>query len=84
MNEKTLKAIVEAGGVKQIRIIADGARFHVEADTHTGTITAATLQGKVKTWATLDATAKWVKALGVGNAKVDFARWHPNQRGLAL
>jgi len=84
MNEKMLRAIVEAGGVKQIRIIADGARFHIEADTHTGTITAATLQGKVKTWATLDAAAKWVKGIGVGNAKVDIARWHPSQRGMAI
>ena len=84
MNEKMLRAIVEAGGVKQIRIVADGARFHIEADTHTGTITAATLQGKVKTWATLDAAAKWVKGIGVGNAKVDIARWHPSQRGMAI
>jgi len=84
MNEKTLRAIVEAGGVKQVRIIADGARFHIEADTHTGTITAATLQGKVKTWATLDAAAKWVKGLGVGNARIDIARWHPSQRGMVI
>jgi len=49
MNEKTLRALVDAGAVKRIRIIADGARFHVEADTPTGSITACTLKGTVKT-----------------------------------
>ena len=45
MNEKTLRALVEAGAVKRVRIIADGARFHVEADTPTATVVAATSKG---------------------------------------
>ena len=84
MNEKMLRAIVEAGAIKQVRIIAQGARFHVEADTHTGTITAATLQGRVKTWATLDSAARWVKTLGIGNARLELARWSPTQKGMLL
>lgn len=84
MNEKTLRALVEAGAVKRIRIIADGARFHVEADTQTATIIAATGTGALKTWSTLDASAKWVRALGMGTAQLDVSRWQPEQRGLRI
>lgn len=84
MNEKTLRALVEAGAVKRIRIIADGARFHVEADTSMATVIASTGKGAPKTWGTLDASAKWVRALGIGTAQVELARWQPAQRALAL
>ncbi|HQZ03993.1 MAG TPA: hypothetical protein PKW99_15215 [Thauera sp.] len=84
MDEKTLRALVEAGAVKRIRIIADGARFHVEADTPTATVTAATAKGAPKTWSTLDASAKWVRALGIGTAQLDVSRWQPEQRGLRV
>jgi hypothetical protein len=39
MNEKTLRALIEAGAVRKVRIIADGSVFHVEADTPTNTVT---------------------------------------------
>ena len=42
MDEKTLKALVAAGAVKKVDIIATGARFHVEASTPNGSITAET------------------------------------------
>ena len=84
MNEKTLKALVSAGAVKRVRIIGDGALFHVEADTHTGSVPALTLKGTPKTWRTLDAAAKWVRGLGMGSAQVELAKWQPGQRGLKL
>jgi len=84
MNEKTLKALVDAGAVRKVRIIGEGSRFHVEADTSGSTITATTLAGAVKSWSSLDAVAKWVRALGIGTAQVDIARWRPEQRGLRL
>ncbi len=84
MNEKTLRALVDAGAVRRIRIIANGARFHVEADTPTGSITAFTLKGTVKTWSSLDAAAKWVRSLGIGTAQLDVAKWQPEQKGLRL
>ena len=49
MNEKTLRALVEAGAVKRVIIIANGACFHVEADTPNGSITASTQNGAIKT-----------------------------------
>jgi len=38
----------------------------------------------VKTWATLDATARWVRALGIGKVQLDIARWQPEQKALRL
>lgn len=81
MNEKTLRALVEAGAVKRVRIVANGNRFHVEAVTSTATVIAATGKGTPKTWGTLDASAKWVRALGIGTAQLDVSRWRPGQRG---
>ncbi|MFQ5609870.1 MAG: hypothetical protein ACE5F8_06330 [Woeseiaceae bacterium] len=84
MDEKTLKALVAAGAVRTIDIIATGARFHVEASTPNGSITAETHKGKVKTWVTLDAAARWVRGLGVGGARVNLTHWQPGQRELSV
>lgn len=84
MNEKTLRALVEAGAVKRLRIIAVGARFHVEADMGTSTVVATTGKGTPKTWASLDAAARWVRGLGMGTAQLDISRWSPDQRGFSL
>jgi hypothetical protein len=67
-----------------LRIIADGAQLHMAADTPTGSITATTIKGAVKTWSTLDAAAKWVRSLRIGNAQIDMANWQPQQRGLRV
>ncbi|MDN5863934.1 MAG: hypothetical protein L0I62_01765 [Gammaproteobacteria bacterium] len=84
MNEKTLRALIEAGAVRRVRIVANGARFHVEADTANDTLVAATLKGTPKTWSTLDATARWVRNLGIGTAQLDVKLWQPEQRSLAV
>ncbi len=84
MDEKTLRALVEAGAVKRVRIVADGARFHVQADTPNDSITACTLKGAPKTWSTLDAAAKWVRNLGLGTLQLDIAKWQPGQKGLRV
>ncbi len=80
MNEKMLKAMVAAGAIKKINIIASGARFHIEANTPNGMVTAETQKGKVKTWVTLDAAAKWVRKLGIGGAHINLTHWQPGQR----
>ena len=84
MDEKMLRALVAAGAIKNIDIIASGARFHVEASTQNGAITAETRKGKVKTWVTLDAAAKWVRNLGVGGARINLTHWQPGQRELSV
>lgn len=84
MNEKTLKALLEAGAIKRFHIIADGARFRVDADTQGGTITAATLRGSVKTWTKADSAARLLRNLGVGAANLDISRWRPEQKEMTL
>lgn len=84
MDEKTLKALVEAGAVRKIDIIASGARFYIEASTLNGSVTAETHKGKVKTWVTLDAAAKWVRNLGMAGARVNLTHWQPAQRELSI
>lgn len=82
MNEQLLKAMVAAGAIKKIRIVGHGARFHVEASTPNGAVTAETRRGKIKSWVTLDAAARWVRSLGMGTAHVCLIHWQPDQREL--
>ena len=85
MDEKALRVLIEAGSVKQVRIIGDGALFHVDVVTaKKGAVTALTAKGSVKTWSTLDATARWIRSLGIGKAQLDMARWNTQQKGLRL
>ena len=82
MNEKTLRALIEAGAIKKVRIIAEGSTIYVEADSGKQTITAKTVKGKLKTWRSLDSAAKWVRSLGIGNIQLDIAKWQLGQKGL--
>ena len=83
MDERMLRALVAAGAIKKISIVASGARFHVEARTPNGAVTAETLKGKVKTWVSLDAAARWVRGLGVGPARTDLKLVSPRYRQTA-
>jgi hypothetical protein len=85
MDERTIRNMVEAGAVKQVRIIADGSLFHVDVVTaNKGAITVLTSKGAIKTWSVLDSAAKWVRALGIGRASLDIAQWRPHQKSLQL
>ncbi|WP_288356349.1 hypothetical protein [uncultured Cycloclasticus sp.] len=84
MNEKTIRALVEAGAVKKVMMVADGAAIHVDIVTQGGSTTATTLKGAIKTWATIDASAKWVKNLGIGRIQLVVDKWLPEQKGLKL
>jgi hypothetical protein len=84
VNEKTIRALVEAGAVKKILLIADGATVHVDIVTQAGATTATTNKGGIKTWMTIDSAAKWIKRLGIGHAKLEISRWLPGQKGMSL
>jgi hypothetical protein len=84
MDERLLKAMVAAGAIKKINIIASGARFHIDASTQNGAISAETRKGKVKTWVSLDAAARWVRGLGMGGAHIHLTHWQPAQRELSV
>jgi hypothetical protein len=84
MNEKTLRALVEAGAVKKMRLVAHGSTIYVEADTGKQVFNAKTIKGKLKTWSSLDAAAKWVRSLGIGIVQLDMAKWQPRQRKMKI
>ena len=84
MNEKIIRALVEAGAVRQVRIVADQERFYVEIQTSSGSDVAQTLQGRLKTWANLNSTAKWVRSIGIGEARLLLTHWTPNQKSMPL
>jgi len=84
MNEKIIRALVNAGAVKKIKIVAETSIIYVEAYTGSEATTATTIKGKLKTWSTLDSAAKWVRALGVGQIQLDVARWRPEQKRLKI
>jgi hypothetical protein len=46
---KTIRALVEAGAVKKVLLIADGAVVHVDIVTQNGPIKATTNKGAIKT-----------------------------------
>ena len=82
MNEKILRALVEAGAVKKVKITAEGSTIYVEAYTGSESTTAKTIKGKLKTWSTIDSAAKWVRSLGIGQMQLDMAKWQPDQKKL--
>ena len=84
MNEKILRALIEAGAVKKIKITAEGSTIYVEAYTGSEPMTAKTVKGKLKTWSTIDSAAKWVRSLGIGQMQLDVAKWQPEQRKLTI
>ena len=84
IDSKTIKALVEAGAIKNVRVIGEGSHFHVEIVTQAGPSIVNTLKGKLKTWSTLDATAKWIHSLGIGRCQVELGKWQPGQKELKL
>jgi len=85
MNSQTIKALIDAGAIKSVSIIANGSTVHIDIITRAGgSNTASTLKGTIKTWRSIDSAAKWLRNLGIGNAKLDISRWTPEQQGLLL
>ena len=84
MDERTLRTLVDADAVKRVQIVATGSMVYVEASYGAHCEKAHTQKGKLRTWASIDSAAKWVKGLGVGKAELDIAGWVPGQKGLGL
>ena len=82
MNEKMLRTMVDAAAVKRARIIANGARFHVEVDAPGRSFTVETGKGALRTWTSIDSAAKWLRNLGIGQVALELAHWAPGQKSL--
>lgn len=84
VNEKTIRALVDAGAIKSVKIIADGATIHVRFNIQSGPVTATTNKGAIKTWASIDSSAKWIRRLGIGKAQVEMSKWLPDQKRIGF
>ena len=84
MDERNLKALVDAAAVKRARIVAQGASFHVEIDAPGRSFTIETAKGGLRTWRSIDATAKWLRSVGIAESVLNVSQWQPGQRTLPL
>jgi len=84
MNEKILRALIEAGAIKKIEIIGEGSTLYVMVHAGGEPKPAHTLKGKLKIWSTLDTAAKWIRSMGIGKVHLNVAKWQPEQRKIRL
>lgn len=82
MNEKMLKTMVDAAAIRKARIIANGARFHVEVDAPGRSFTIETGKGSVRTWTSIDSAARWLRGTGIGHVALELTHWSPGQKSL--
>lgn len=83
LKRPALQALIEAGAVRKMRLVARGANFHAEVETASGVVqVAATGRGQPRQWRSLDAAARWARDLGVGEINVSISQWAPAQKGL--
>ena len=84
MDKKTMLALADANAIKKVSITGSGSLLYVSIKTPTGEHNIETNAGKLKTWSTLDACARWLHGLGIGKVHMDLAKWHPHQRGMEI
>ena len=84
MNKRILKALVDAGAVKKIKITAKGSLIYIEAHAGPEVTMVTTAKGKLKCWSTIDSAAKWIRSLGIGQMQLDMVNWQPDQKKLMV
>lgn len=83
MDTNTLKALIDAGAVKSCMLVADGSKIHaLVTNNNKSTSVIHTNKGSIKTWASLDSAAKWLRQLGLGSFNVEVTKWTPGQKPL--
>lgn len=83
MDTNTLKALIDAGAVKSCKLVAEGSKIHaLVTNINNSTIVIHTNKGSIKTWATLDSAAKWLRLMGLGSFNVEVTKWMPNQKSM--
>ena len=70
-------------------LVAEGSKIHaLVTNINKSTSVIHTNKGSIKTWASLDSAAKWLRQMGLGSFSVEVTKWTPNQkvcfRGLAI
>jgi|TARA_B110000977_G_C10966473_1_gene450618 hypothetical protein len=84
MERRTIKALIDAGAVKQLELIANGGDFYLEVKTTAGKEIVTGSSGSIKTWRTIDSAAKWLHLLGIGKILLKIDKWQPGQKTISL
>jgi hypothetical protein len=84
MERRTVKALIDAGAVKQFELIANGGDFYLEVKTSAGKEIITGTSGGIKTWRTIDSAAKWLHILGVGRLQLKMDKWQPGQKTIGI
>ena len=85
MNSTIMKTLIDAGAIKKVSIVAEGALIHIVITPQTGSPkVATTLKGTIKTWSSIDAASKWIRGYGIGLAELNLQKWMPGQKGMKL
>jgi len=84
VNTRILQALIDAGAVKKIELIANGPNIHALIHTQTEKTVLLTNKREIKIWVSFDTAVKWIKAKGVAQLHLDARAWQPNQRKLQL
>jgi len=81
LDSKTLSLLQYSGALKGVNVIADDSIIYALFALKSGDeVVAYTTSGKLKKWVTIDAAAKWLKTLGIGEAQISFLYWQPKQK----
>lgn len=85
MNSTMMKTLMDAGAIKKVCIVAEGAKIHIVLTPQSGDPKVATTQkGSIKTWSSIDSASKWLRGYGVGSAELKMHGWMPGQKGMQL
>jgi hypothetical protein len=84
VERRTIKALIDAGAVKQFELIANGGDFYLEVKTAAGKEIVTGASGGIKTWRTIDSAAKWLHVLGIGKMLLKMDKWQPGQKTIGL
>ena len=82
---KILSLLQHSGALKEVTVIADASIIYAQFFLKNGgEVVAYTTAGKLKKWVTIDAAIKWLKSLGIGEARINFVYWQPKQISLRV
>ena len=73
IDERTLGILRDAGGVRGLRITAQGARWYVEIQHGQGGQWSPVVaqRGHTRTWARIDTVIDWMRRQGFAEASID-------------
>jgi len=78
LDGKALNLLHQSGAIRKITVLVGSPPIAVLYSLKNGVHGSVyTTQGKLKRWATLDATFKWLNSIGISMATIKFTRWLP-------